>query len=180
LNNPLKRLFDRTPQYFIKILRISSDWTVIDFGCGPGFFTIPFAMVAGRVVGVDVQAEMIDKAENYARKARVRAGFIQSDGTTIGLPDESLDLVFLNLVYHEIEEKKATLSEFRRLLRPGGMVAVREKTENTLLPMGPPILPVDLIRSGLEDAGFREIHSIGRRGRRIIAGVKPSGPIRLR
>jgi ubiquinone/menaquinone biosynthesis C-methylase UbiE len=174
LNNPLKRLFDHTPQYFIKLLGVEPDWAVVDFGCGPGFFTIPFAKAAGRVVGVDVQKEMLGKAENYARKAGVKAEFVESDGTRIPLPDTSFDLIFLNLVYHEIQEKKTALAEFWRILNSGGRLAIREKIENTLLPLGPPILSIEMIESDMKDLGFVEAQSLGRKGRRIVLWTKPS------
>ena len=176
LNNPLKRLFDRSPHRFIKLLGIEPDWALIDFGCGPGFYTIPFAKVAQRVVAVDVQPEMLKKTETYARKSGVKVELVESDGTRIPLSDTAFDLVFLSLVYHEIADKKATLVEFLRLLKPGGKVAIREKTENTLFPVGPPITPVELLQSGLENAGFVEVHSASSSERSIVVGVKPRMP----
>jgi ubiquinone/menaquinone biosynthesis C-methylase UbiE len=172
LNNPFRRLFDRSPQKFIKLLGVKPDWSLIDFGCGPGFYTIPFARAAQKVVAVDVQPEMLKKAETYAKKSRVKVELVESDGTRIPLPDNTFDLVFLNLVYHEIADKKTALVEFLRLLKPGGMVAIREKTENTMFPVGPPITPVGLIQSGLESAGFVEVHGAGRE-RSLVIGLKP-------
>jgi ubiquinone/menaquinone biosynthesis C-methylase UbiE len=174
LNNPFKRLFDRSPQKFIKLLGIKPDWSLVDFGCGPGFYTIPFARVAQRVVAVDVQPEMLKKAETYAKKSRVKVELVESDGTRIPLSDSTFDLVFLSLVYHEIADKKSALVEFLRLLKPGGIVAIREKTENTLFPVGPPVTPVELIQSELESAGFVEVHTAGNRERSLVVGLKPS------
>jgi ubiquinone/menaquinone biosynthesis C-methylase UbiE len=177
LNNPFRRLLDRSPQRFIKLLGIEHDWALVDFGCGPGFYTVPFAKVSQKVVAVDVQPEMLKKAGAYAKKAGVKVEFVESDGTRIPLPSDSFDLVFLNLVYHEISEKKTVLAEFRRILKPGGKVGIREKTENTLLPIGPPIVPVDVIQSALQDAGFSEIRNAGGGGRGIVIGVKPKLPV---
>jgi len=173
LNNPFKRLFDRSPQRFIRLLAIQPDWSIVDFGCGPGFFSIPFARVAARVVGVDVQPEMLKKAESYAKKSNVKVEFAESDGTTVPLSSGSFDLVFLNLVFHEIGEKKRALSEFWRVLKPGGMIAIREKQENTFLPMGPPIVPYALLRLHLEDSKFTDVRNVGEKGKRIALGVKP-------
>ena len=176
LNNPLKRFFDRSPQRFIKLLGVESDWSLIDFGCGPGFYTIPFARVAQRVVAVDVQPEMLKKAETYASKSGVKVELVESDGTRMPLSDHAFDLIFLSLVYHEIVDKKTALREFRRVLKPGGKVAIREKTENTLFPVGPPVIPIALIQSGLESAGFGEVHIVGKE-HSIVVGVKPSKPL---
>jgi len=173
LNNPLKRLFDHSPQRFIKLLAIQPDWSIVDFGCGPGFFSIPFARVAARVVGVDVQPEMLKKAESYAKKSNVKVEFAESDGITVPLSSDSFDLVFLNLVFHEIGEKKRALSEFWRVLKPGGVIAIREKQENTFLPMGPPIIPYALLRLHLEDSKFTDVRNVGEKGNRIALGVKP-------
>lgn len=160
----------------IKLLGIEPDWAIIDFGCGPGFYTIPFARVAERVVAVDVQREMLKKAETYARKSGVKVEFVESDGTRIPLSDNTFDLVFLSLVYHEIADKKTTLVEFLRLLKPAGKVAIREKTENTVFPVGPPVTPVELIKSGLENAGFVQVHAGSNTQRGIVIGVKPGVP----
>jgi ubiquinone/menaquinone biosynthesis C-methylase UbiE len=172
LNNPFKRLLDHTPQQFIKLLEIRPDWSVVDFGCGPGFFSIPFAKVATRVVAVDAQPEMLRKAESYARKSNVKVEFAESDGTSIPLSNDSFDLVFLNLVFHEISEKKRALSEFWRILKPGGKIAIREKQESTLLP-GPPMIPYALLRLHLEDSRFIDVRNLGEKGKRIALGVKP-------
>jgi ubiquinone/menaquinone biosynthesis C-methylase UbiE len=160
-------------------LGIEPEWAIIDFGCGPGFFTIPFAKAAHRVVAVDVQSEMLKKAEAYARKAGVKVELAESDGNAIPLPSDSFDLIFLNLVYHEIENKASVLLEFRRLLKIGGKVAIREKTENTLFPVGPPITPVSHIQDGLEKAGFGDVHAVGSKGNRIMIGVKQNSQSHL-
>lgn len=145
----------------------------MDFGCGPGFYTIPIAKVVRSVVAADVQPEMLKNAQDYARRSGVKIEFVETDGRTIPLPMETFDLVFLNLVFHEIEDKKTVLGEFWKLLKPGGAVAIREKMENTLLPMGPPITPESLIRSRLEESGFVEIHTVGSKGLRVVKGIKP-------
>src|SRR5512138_1264458 len=48
--------------------------TVLDVGCGPGFFTVPMARLVGplgRVVAVDIQEKMLEKARRKAEKAGV-------------------------------------------------------------------------------------------------------------
>jgi ubiquinone/menaquinone biosynthesis C-methylase UbiE len=179
LNNPFRRLFDRSPQRFIKLLGIEPEWAIVDFGCGPGFFTVPFAKAARRVVAVDVQSEMLKKAEAYAGKAGVKIELAESDGSAIPFPSDSFDLVFLNLVYHEIEDKGSVLLEFLRLLKTGGKVAIREKTENTFFPIGPPVTPVSQIQDGLEKAGFADVQTIGGKGNRIVIGVKQNSQSHL-
>jgi len=61
--------------------------SVLDFGCGPGFYTIPFAKVAHDVVAVDIQTKMLEKVSKYAERNNVKVRTIQSDGQAIPLPD---------------------------------------------------------------------------------------------
>jgi precorrin-6B methylase 2 len=49
-------------------LGVRVDDVVIDFGCGPGFYTIPLAGLAGRVIAIDSQTGMLEKASKYAAK----------------------------------------------------------------------------------------------------------------
>jgi len=69
---------------------------------------------------------MLKKAESYANKSHVKVELAESDGSSVPLPNDSFDLVFLNLVFHEIGDKKRALSEFWRILKPGGMIAIRK------------------------------------------------------
>jgi ubiquinone/menaquinone biosynthesis C-methylase UbiE len=172
LNNPLRRLFDRSPSKVVKLLGILKDWSVMDFGCGPGFYTIPFAKAAGKAVAVDLQPEMLAKTADYAKKARVDVTTVQSDGTHIPLPGDDFDLIFLSLVYHELPDKAAVLQELRRLIRPGGRIAIREKIAKAFFPIGPPISPVNEIESDLKTAGFEGINVHGTRGAGIVSGKK--------
>jgi 2-polyprenyl-3-methyl-5-hydroxy-6-metoxy-1,4-benzoquinol methylase len=90
LNNPIRRRFDKNPEKIITMLGINDTSVVLDFGCGPGFYTIPFASVAKKVVAVDLQEKMLKKAESYAEKNGVKdkIQFVQTDGEEI--PSEVL------------------------------------------------------------------------------------------
>jgi len=104
LNNPIRRRFDKNPEKVVAMLEINKSSVVLDLGCGPGFYSIPFAKVANKVVAVDVQEGMLKKAERYAERTRVkdRMHFLQSDGKQIPyLEGNSCDVAFLSFVYHE-------------------------------------------------------------------------------
>ena len=87
LNNSLRRHLN-PPNRLISKLHIDPDDVVIDFGCGPGFYTIPLTKFAGRVIGVDVSQEMLDKVAANAKKHNVKIDLIKSDGTRINLENE--------------------------------------------------------------------------------------------
>ena len=72
LSSRLRKLF-QSPK---KICgpHVNSGDTVIDIGCGPGFFSIPLATMVGprgRVVAVDLQQGMLDLARSYAEEQKV-------------------------------------------------------------------------------------------------------------
>ncbi len=115
--------------------------TVVDLGCGPGYFTIPAAELVGeqgRVYGVDVQPEMVDACRRRAAEAgATRVEVVRSDESRVPLPDAIADRVLLAFVLHEADDQQALLGEVRRLLKPDGEVACIEwrKQEG---PPGPP------------------------------------------
>lgn len=55
---------------------------VVDYGCGPGFFTLELARRAQTVIAIDLSAKMLQKAKNKAAKAGAQnIRFLQSNGT---------------------------------------------------------------------------------------------------
>ena len=130
---------------------------VLDFGCGPGFYTVPFARIAREVVAVDIQSKMLGKVSRCTEKEGVKVKCLQSDGQTIPLPDESCDLIFLSGVYHELADKRSVLTELFRLLKPDGRVVIREKTRSGRITLGPPAVDTEEVFDNLRAAGFLAI-----------------------
>ena len=96
--------------------------TVIDLGCGPGFFDILLSNLGCDVIAIDASQEMLDRAAfNVARHGdpdRVR--FIRSDISAIDLPDGICDAIILRNVTWLVSEPRAAYREWRRLLKDGG------------------------------------------------------------
>ena len=93
---------------------------VCDMGCGNGFYTLPMAQMIGkhgRVIGVDVQPEML----NMLRKRMEKEG-VPNITPVLGsyhdprLPDDSCDLILLVDVYHEFSYPELMLQAMRRAL----------------------------------------------------------------
>jgi ubiquinone/menaquinone biosynthesis C-methylase UbiE len=155
LTNPLRRLI-HSPERILDG-HIHSGDTVLDFGCGPGFFTIPMARMvgdAGTVWAVDIQNEML----GFARETAERNGFLsrirfhRSSGGSLDLdlpPVVSFVLAFH--VMHETTDQGAIFADLHRVLRIGGLLLLAE-------PMG--VVGVREFRETLriaERAGFAEI-----------------------
>jgi ubiquinone/menaquinone biosynthesis C-methylase UbiE len=101
---------------------------VLDFGCGPGFFTRAFAQrvgEGGQVFAVDLQEEMLvilwEKIEKEGLLSRIRTHQCRPD--TIGLPTDmngTIDTAFAIFVVHEVPDPEKLFREIYALVKPGG------------------------------------------------------------
>ena len=153
LNNEVRRC-SHPPEKIIDGLGVKAADVVLDFGCGPGFFTVPLAKVAREVVAIDSQPKMLGKLSKYAKKNGVKVKALQSDGQSIPLPDGSFDLIFLSGVYHELVEKRKVLTELKRLLKPGGRIVIRERAQSGHIALSPPAVDTTEVSEELRALGL--------------------------
>lgn len=102
---------------------------LLDLGCGPGTITIDLAqrVAPGRVVGVDRSSDVIAAAERAAAEAGVVGiTFAVGDAYALDEPDDAFDVVHAHQVMQHLSHPVAALVEIGRVLRPGGLVAVRD------------------------------------------------------
>jgi ubiquinone/menaquinone biosynthesis C-methylase UbiE len=103
---------------------------VLDVGCGPGTISVDLARRVGpdgRVLGLDVAAEVVEQAEAHRAEAGVaNASFATGDVYGLDLPDASFDVVHAHQVLQHLTDPVAALRELRRVLVPGGLLAVRD------------------------------------------------------
>jgi len=107
---------------------------VLDFGCGPGFFTREFAKVVGdtgEVIAVDVQVEMLqllrERLGSEGLLPRIRTH--RCDPDSLGLSPEldgSIDVAFAIFVVHEVPDPGRLFREIAALLVPGGLLFLSE------------------------------------------------------
>jgi ubiquinone/menaquinone biosynthesis C-methylase UbiE len=114
------------PRNTLAAVGIKPGDTVLDFGCGRGGFAAAAAEVVGpegKVYALDANPFAVESFQKKARRknlAHVEA--LHSDGPT-GLPDESVDVVLLYDVFHELAEPEAVLAELARALKPAGTLS---------------------------------------------------------
>lgn len=102
--------------------------TVVDIGSGAGFDSLIAAELVGtegRVVGIDMTEEMLSKARQGAEQMGAKhAEFLHGYADDLPLPDNFANVVISNGVLNLTPDKKKTLSEWARVLKPGGRLFI--------------------------------------------------------
>ena len=106
--------------------------TIVDIGCGPGYFTLDMAQMAGptgKTIAVDLQEEMLATVESKAIKSGLmdRIRLHQCTQEKIGLEEKEVaDFILTYYMVHETLNPRAFLSEILGLLKPGGKYLIVE------------------------------------------------------
>lgn len=102
---------------------------VLDFGCGPGTITVGLAgaVEPGEVHGIDMEESQIAMARSAAEAGgHDNTTFHVGDVTALPFEDNSFDVAHCHAVLMHVPDTAAVLSEVKRVLKPGGIVASRE------------------------------------------------------
>jgi len=128
LDNPFTKT--NRAAIIIEHLDVRPGMSVLDAGCGPGRLTIPLARAVGtqgKVVALDIQQGMLDRAGEKARTADLdNIRFVQAGLGTGALESEHFDRAVLVTVLGEIPEREIALKEIFRAMKPGGILSVTE------------------------------------------------------
>jgi len=104
--------------------------TVLDYGCGPGIFTIPCAKIVGgegKTYALEVRPHVLERVKEKARNeglGNIETVLSDSSKVTTGLPDESVDAILVYDVMHAIDDRQGLLKELHRVLRRDGFLSI--------------------------------------------------------
>lgn len=164
--------------------------TVLDIGCGTGDLAFRLAQrigATGKVVGIDPSVEMIQRAQNKARRRHLTIDFQVAAAEALPLPAHSFDYVVSTLVFHHLpgELKSQALDGIARVLKPGGQLIIvdflpsagRTLTHGIQRPDAPD-LPTLLRLAGFEvlRAGHLPFRAIGMPSLGFVAAELPRQP----
>lgn len=98
--------------------------SILDIGCGAGVDSfVAAAMVGpeGRVIGIDLSPEMVERAKKNLEKTSLPNVTIQEGSAEdLSFPDETFDIVISNGVFNLVPDKLKALKEVLRVLKPEG------------------------------------------------------------
>jgi SAM-dependent methyltransferase len=101
--------------------------SILDCGCGPGSITLGIAeaIEPAKVTGIDFGESQIEKARDNATERRIKnAEFIVASCYKLPFADASFDCIFSHALFEHLVEPQKALSEFHRVLKPGGFVGI--------------------------------------------------------
>jgi ubiquinone/menaquinone biosynthesis C-methylase UbiE len=162
LLTPLRRLLENPHRLLGGFVK--QDMTVLEPGCGMGYFTLPLAGMVGpggRVIAVDIQPKMIAVLTRRAQKAGLldRIDARCADGGGLGIADlnQRVDFAAAIHVVHEMPDQPAFFDEIAGALKPGGRLLVIEP-KGHVTPRRFEKTAASATRAGLEiDDGFAGI-----------------------
>ena len=156
-----ERETEERPQLLIDALAIEPGQTIADLGAGSGYYSFRIAPLVGergRVLALDVEPRMLRIVSERARRAGItNVTTVLSTPSDPNLEPNSVDLLFMVDVYHELEFPFEVLTKVREALKPGGRVALIEYRAEDPAVMIKPVHKMSerqIIRE-LTAAGFR-------------------------
>jgi ubiquinone/menaquinone biosynthesis C-methylase UbiE len=116
----------------IKILQpyVKKNITIMDIGCGPGFFTLPLAELTGengKVIAADLQEGMLQKLHQKIKgtKYEGRIKLHKCEQNKIGI-NENADFILAFYMVHEVPDQDSFLKELKSILNENGSLFIVE------------------------------------------------------
>lgn len=172
------------------IAALGAGETVLDLGAGGGFDCFIAAHQvgpSGRVIGVDMTADMVARARANARKVgAANVEFRLGEIEHLPIADATIDVILSNCVINLSPDKPAVFREAFRVLRAGGRLAISDVVATAAIPAAlqtqaeavcaciAGAAPLEDVRAMLAAAGFADITvAIGAHSAEIVGGWLP-------
>ncbi len=100
---------------------------VLDLGCGTGRFSQALAArFSANVIGIDPSTKMLHQAQSKLSDSHVF--YVEGFAEAVPLVSNSVDMIFISMVFHHFEDRQLAARECRRVLRDGGRLCLRTGT----------------------------------------------------
>ena len=113
---------------FIKKLNIKNNNTILDVACGTGDISFEIEKrFSANVTGIDISPKMIQIAKEKSKKKNIKKiHFIVGDAEELPVETNSVDHITISYGFRNISNYDKALSEFYRVLKPGGKLGILE------------------------------------------------------
>ena len=159
-DDPARRKW-QNPEAILTGIGLKPGMSLVDVGCGAGFFAIPAARIVGpkgKVYGVDGNPSAISALQEQAEKEGLKNLFLTAGAAEdIVVCEHGADFVFFGISLHDFQDPSKALSNARRMIKPAGkLIDLDWKKEG--IPFGPPShIKFDEAKASqlIEAAGFK-------------------------
>jgi ubiquinone/menaquinone biosynthesis C-methylase UbiE len=119
-----ERYQELKPEIILQKLGVRSGSTILDLGCGNGFFTFPaaVAMGEGMVIAADLSEDMLSLLKRRNTPDNIQ--ILKVDEVKMDIEDASVDAAVLIALYHEFKSPQENLAEIRRTLKSNGTILI--------------------------------------------------------
>jgi len=114
----------------LREIGLKAGQSILDFGCGPGIFTIPAAEIAGEsgsVIALDVRSQPLERVREKAVNVgldNIRTILVESPDLSTGIPKESLDVILVFDMLHSVTDSQRFFLELHRVLKKSGFLSI--------------------------------------------------------
>jgi SAM-dependent methyltransferase len=114
----------------LKKVGLKAGQTILDFGCGPGIFTIPAAQIAGEngaVIALDVRSQPLERIREKGANAglkNIKTLLLEGPNLNTGLADESVDVILVFDMLHSVADRPGLFLELHRVLKENGFLSI--------------------------------------------------------
>tara|TARA_Y100000748_G_scaffold147129_1_gene123141 strand:- start:442 stop:1140 length:699 start_codon:yes stop_codon:yes gene_type:complete len=128
---------EENPKLAVDLLDLNKSLVVADFGAGTGYFTSQLAKRCSLVYAVDIQSEMIQlNKKNMLLKNIQNVKYVINTPKQTNLPQNSVDLILLVDVYHELEFPFEVVNDMKNSLKNNGQIVLLEyRAEDPSVPI---------------------------------------------
>jgi SAM-dependent methyltransferase len=156
---------------------LQSGETVVDLGSGAGFdcfLAVDAVGPTGRVIGVDMTPEMVERArENARQQESTTVEFRLGEIEHLPVADSTADVVVSNCVVNLSPDKAQVFREAHRVLRPGGRLAISDVVRTAAIPEARRADPVSVADCTAGAASIAELETmLAERGFEAV-GIEP-------
>lgn len=145
-----------SPEQLLNMIPIKETDTILDFGAGTGYFSIPVAKrIKGNVYAMDIDAAMLEIIKEKALEEQLMNIVpVQGSMEALPLPDGSIDMIIASLVLHEIQPLARLLQQMKNILKNEGYLICLELEPKGNSEKAPRITLEGMDRE-MKEAGFQ-------------------------